>query len=320
MPTDLEKLLSQQSDADWAKTIEELGPAIHPVDRSATRIWFSFFPVKLYKALSEADDQAAVAKRLILKGNYLLRDQIDSSAEFMYGHRFWPEVRKEVAAAGAAGSSGSVAAQIRAVAGQLAARLRVDESLLTGITAVAFGTLQQTGRELFGQPAGAGNYGRSWSKSPEQIVAERQRDDSRGLFGFLKSVDREFSVNFREQESGCTFKVVNSQDVTMAAAADQHDWHKKDSRCRPKEGPIPVECRTAACGTCWVGVLSPPEKISAPNQREIDRWKYFGYEGFSGDASSPIRLACQLKAFGNVTIVIPPWHGLIGKLDEPPAK
>jgi ferredoxin len=317
MPTDLEKLLSQQSDADWAKTIEELEPTIHPVDRSATRIWFSFFPVKLYRALSEAEDQAAVAKRLILKGNYLLRDQIDSSAEFLYGHRYWPEVRKEIAASS---GNGSLAAQIRKVAAQLAGRLRVDESLLTGITAVGFGTLQQTGLELFSQPAGAGDYGRSWQKSADQIVADRQRDDSKGLFGFLKSVDREFSVNFREQESGCSFKVVNSQDVTMAAAADQRDWHTKDSRCRPKEGPIPVECRTAACGTCWVGVLSPTAKISEPNQREIDRWKYFGYEGFTGDGSSPVRLACQLKAYGNVTIVIPPWHGLIGKLDDPSTK
>jgi hypothetical protein len=63
-------------------------------------------------------------------------------------------------------------------------------------------------------------------------------------------------------------------------------------------------------------VLSDTNKISPPNQREIDRWRYFGYEGFTGDKDSPIRLACQLKASGNVTLVIPPWNGLIGKLDE----
>lgn len=317
MATDLENLLSRQNDSDWAKTITELEPAIHPVDREATRIWFSFFPVKLYRALSEAPDPAAEAKRLILKGDYLLRDQIDRSAEFLYGHRYWPKVRETVAGiARGAEVKGSLAGQIREAAHRIAGELRVDESQLVGITAVAYGTLQQVGLELFALPASAASYGRNWRQSPEQVVASRQRDDGRGLFGFLKSVDREFSVIFREHEAGCSFKVVNMQDVTMAAAADQRDWHVKDSRCRPKEGPIPVECRTAACGTCWVGVLSPTEKISEPNDREINRWKYFGYEGFTGEKDSPVRLACQLKARGNITIVIPPWNGMIGKLDE----
>ena len=316
-PTALETLLAQQSDQDWARIVGELNPAIHLVDRKATLIWFSFFPVKLYRALSTAEDPAEVAKKLILKGNYLLRDQIDRSAEFLYGHRYWPEVRKEVAAIAATGSgSGSLAAQIRSTAAKIAGQLGVNESLLVGITAVGYGTLQQVGLELLRQPAEKGSYGKSWQKSPDKIVADRQKDDSQGLFGFLKSIDKQFSVNFREQEPGCSFKVVNTQDVTTAAAALEHDWHQKDDRCRPKEGPIPVECRTAACGTCWVGVLSPTEKIQAPNDREINRWVYFGYEGFTPNADSPIRLGCQLRAHGNVTLVVPPWNGMIGKLDE----
>ncbi len=315
-PTAVENLLGQQNDSDWAQTIAALEPAIHAVDRQATRIWFSFFPVKLFRALSTAEDEAEVAKRLILKGNYLLRNQIDRSAEFMYGHRYWPQVRQGVATRAAAPFNGTVANLVRETAQKLAGELRVDEALLTGITAVAYGTLQQVGLALFGQAAAAGSYGKGWSKSADQVVADRRKDDSQGLFGFLKSVDRQFSVNFREIEPGCSFKVVNSQDVTMAAVAGQHDWHQKDDRCRPNEGPIPVECRTAACGTCWVGVLSPTEKISPPNDREINRWKYFGYEGFTANAESPIRLGCQLKAFGNVTIVVPPWNGMIGKLDE----
>lgn len=315
--TPLESVLDGMSDGDWAKAIEELGPAMHPVDRGATRIWFAFFPVKLHRALSAAADPEEVAKRLILKGRYRLSEQIDTSAEFLYGHRYWPEVRKEVAGyAGNAVAGASVTTQIREVARKMAGQVKAEESLLVGITAVAFGTLQQVGLEQFRQPAQTGDYGQSRRKSPDQIVAERKQDDKPGLFGFLKSVDREFTVNFREQEAGCTFKVVNTQDVTMAAAMDQRDWHEKDLRCRPKEGPIPVECRTAACGTCWVGVLSPTEKISPPNDREINRWVYFGYEGFTAEPDSPIRLACQLKAYGNVTIVIPPWNGLIGKLDE----
>ncbi|NBO64950.1 MAG: (2Fe-2S)-binding protein [Acidobacteria bacterium] len=320
MATELERLLEVQSDDDWARTVSELEPAIHPVDRQATRIWFAFFPVKLHRALSGAEDIAAEAKRLILKGNYLLRDQVDQSAEFLYGHRYWPKVREVVAAtAREAGVKGTVAVQIREAARKIATELKTDETQLVGITAVAYGTLQQVGLDLFAQPAGPGGpngYGRNWRQTAEQVVAGRQRDDGRGIFGFLKSVNREFSVIFRELEPGCSFKVVNMQDVTMAAAADQRDWHTKDNRCRPNEGPIPVECRTAACGTCWVGVLSPTEKITEPNDREINKWKYFGYEGFTGDKNSPVRLACQLRARGNVTIVIPPWNGMIGKLDE----
>lgn len=315
-PTAVENLLGQQNDSDWVQTIAALEPAIHPVDRQATRIWFSFFPVKLFRALNTGEDEAEVAKRLILKGNYLLRNQIDRSAEFMYGHRYWPQVRKGVAARAGTPFTGTVTSLIRETAQKLAGELRVDEAVLTGITAVAYGTLQQVGLALFGQAAAAGSYGKSWSKSADQVVADRRKDDGQGLFGFLKSINRQFSVNFRETEPGCSFKVINSQDVTMAAVAGRHDWHQKDDRCRPNEGPIPVECRTAACGTCWVGVLSPTEKISPPNDREINRWKYFGYEGFTANAESPIRLGCQLKAFGNMTIVVPPWNGMIGKLDE----
>lgn len=316
-PTVLERALSEWTDSDWAKLVDELGQAMHEVDRTATRIWFSFFPVKLYRALSTAEDPAAVAKKLILKGQYWLKDQIDQSAEFLYGYRYWPQVRAEVAAAAVKFKEGeTIAGAIRSVAATVAAQVKAPESLLVGITAVGFGTLQQVGLSTLAQPAQPGTYGKGWKQSPEAIVARRREDDKPGLFGFLKSVDKQFSVTFREQEPGCSFKVVNTQDVTMAAAADQRDWHTKDGRCRPKEGPIPVECRTAACGTCWVGVLSPTEKISPPNDREINRWVYFGYEGFNGEANSPVRLACQLKAYGNITIVIPPWHGLIGKLDE----
>jgi ferredoxin len=102
----------------------------------------------------------------------------------------------------------------------------------------------------------------------------------------------------------------------MAGRGFKGDHTAQDSRAMPGEGPIPVECRSASCGSCWVGVLSDTGKISPPNEREIGRWRYFGYEGFTGDKDSPIRLACQLKASGNVTLVIPPWNGQIGKLDE----
>lgn len=312
----LEVYLDGFDDSRWREIIEELQPAIHPVDQKATRIWFAFYPVKLSKALKEADDPEAMAKKLILKGNYRLADQIDSAAEFLYGHRYWPQVRAAVARHAEVGTNEPIEAQIRDVARKVSAEVNAAVSLLVGITAVAFGTLQQVGLELFKQPAKNGRYGSQWNKSADEIVADRAKDDGQGLLGFLRSVNKTFTVSYREYEPGCSFKLVNLQDVTMAGRKYERDYHSEDARCMPGEGPIPVECRSASCGTCWVGVLSDARKISPPNDREKDRWRYFGYEGFTGQDDSPIRLACQIKAQGNVSLVVPPWNGMIGKLDK----
>jgi ferredoxin len=318
MTNDFYSSLAQFDDAAWVRAISELQPTIHPVDRTATRIWFAFFPVKLWRILATSQDVAATAKKLIIKGQALLREQVDSSAEFLYGHRYWPQVKVAVSEyAATATANTTLTEHIQEVAKRVAQQVKADESLLLGITAVAFGTLQQVGAELFKQPAAAGAYGKQWKKAPDQIVADRAKDDSQGLFGFLKSVDKSFTVNFRECEPGHTFKLLDLQDVTTAAKQDQRPHHLRDERCMKGEGPLPVECRSAACGTCWVGVLSPTEKVSPPNAREVNKWRYFGYEGFTTEPDSPIRLACQMKASGNVTIVIPPWCGLIGQLDQP---
>lgn len=318
MANDFSAFLTLHDDAAWARTVSELQASIHPVDRNATRIWFAFFPVKLWRAFEQSSDLAATAKQLIIKGNPLLREQADTSAEFLYGHRYWPQVKTVVSEyAAKTTASGGLTDHIKAAAKQVAQKVNASEALVLGITAVAFGTLQQVGAERFKQPAAAGDYGKRWNKSADQIVTERAKDDGQGLLGFLKTVDKSFTVNFRESVPGSTFKIMHEQDVTMAAKLDQRPHHLQDARCMAGEGPIPIECRTAACGTCWVGVLSPTEKISPPNDRERNKWRYFGYEGFTGEQDSPIRLACQMKAQGNVTLVIPPWCGMIGKLDEP---
>jgi ferredoxin len=312
--------LSQRDDADWKKVVNDLQWAIHPVDQRATRVWFAFFPVKLHRALSGSNDPEATAKKLLLKGKYRLADQVDSSAEFMYGHRYWLDVKRAVAArAESLNATAPLSDQIREVARKIAEEIKVDESLLVGVTAVAFGSLQQVGLESFRKPAppvAPNKYGKGWSGPAEKVVEERAKDDKQGLMGMFKSVNKTFTVNFREQTPGCSYKVLNLEDVTMAGRNYKGDHTAQDPRAMPGEGPIPVECRSASCGTCWVGVLSDPRKISPPNEREINRWRYFGYEGFTADKDSPIRLACQLKATGNVTLVVPPWNGQIGALDQ----
>src|SRR5262249_15987845 len=145
---DFYSYLLQQDDASWSRIVTELESSIHPVDRNATRIWFAFFPVKLWRALTQADHMEAMAKKLILKGKYLLRDQVDSSAEFLYGHRYWPQVKSAVGEyANTASPDTPITDHIRNVAGRLAEEVRIPPSLLIGITAVAFGTLEQVGAE-----------------------------------------------------------------------------------------------------------------------------------------------------------------------------
>ena len=306
-----EAFLNRHDDRAWREVIAKLQPAIHEVDRNATSIWFYFYPLALLRALRQAEDAGRLARRLQLQGKYELKDQIDSSHAFLYGHRYWPQVKAAVAeyAAEAQPASLDLAAQILEVAAQVARHLKVNESLLVGITAVAFMTLQQVGAAAFN--AAPGRISNVHNKSPEQVVRERARDDRQGLLTLFKP-DKEFTVTFDENDPQAKFKVINSQHLTTASANDKRDYTKRDVRCIPEEGPIPVECRSASCGTCWVGVLGGREKLSEVAALERSRIREFGY--IDTDEAQPlIRLACQAQAHGAVSIVIAPWNGVFGK-------
>ena len=139
-----EKFLNQHNEEDWSATLATLLRSIHEVDRNATQIWFAFYPLGLFYALQQAADAEQLAKQLLMQGNYYLKDQIDSSHTFFYGHRYWPEVKKAVERSADSfdpSASNSLADQIVAVARDLATSLKVDQSLLVGITAVAFMTV-----------------------------------------------------------------------------------------------------------------------------------------------------------------------------------
>jgi ferredoxin len=243
-----------------------------------------------------------------------LKNQIDTSHHFLFGHRFWPQVKRAVEKYGAAADAPftSLADQILAVAGQVASEIRKDESLLVGITAVAFMTVQQTGLADFqGAPGVIKMDKKHTRQSPEQILRARAKDDSQGLFGFLKTINKDWTVTWDENDSAAKYKLREGQDLAWGAAADQsRDWRAIDPR--RAEGPIPVECRSASCGTCWVGVLGGAERLSDVAAREGKKIKEFGYI----DTAEPrplIRLACQAQAGGAVSIVIPPWNGQYGK-------
>jgi ferredoxin len=313
--TPFETYLQRQGEEAWAATLTTLLRSVHEVDKNATQIWFSFYPLSLFRAFKAAEDPEKLAAQLLLRGVYQLKDQIDSSHKFLYGHRYWPEVKRAVEAYAAdfnAAETSQLSDQILKVARQVAQAGRFDQSLAVGITAVAFMTIQQAGLTAFKNAKGEMLLDRKHArKSPEQVLRTRAVDDSQGLFGFLKTVDKKWTVNHDENDDAAKYKLNNAQDLAWGAEADRsRNWRELDPR--RVEGPIPVECRSASCGTCWVGVLGGAEKLSDVAVREGKKIKEFGYI----DTTEPkplIRLACQAQALGAVSIVIPPWNGVFGK-------
>jgi ferredoxin len=316
MKTPFEDFLNRHDEAAWARTLSELLPSIHEVDRAATQIWFYFFPLALQRTFERSDDPEKLAQELLMMGAYHLKDHIDSSHTFLYGHRFWPEVKQSIIKLADSENStrdAPLAERIREAATQIAAARKTDLSLVVGITAVAFMTLQQVGLEAFRQSPGAVLIDKKHAgKSPEQILRERARDDSQGILGFLRTTDKQWSVVWDENKDDRRFRAVHLQEVASAAATDKRDWSAVDPRCTIDEGPIPVQCRSASCGTCWVGVLGGAEKLTDVSARESRMMKQFGY--IDTDEAKPlIRLACQAQTTGAVSIVIPPWNGFFGK-------
>lgn len=312
--TPFENWLAQHGEEAWAATLTTLLRSIHEVDKNATQIWFAFYPISLFHAFQLAHDPDKLARQLLMKGVYPLKDQIDSSHKFLYGHRYWPEVKKavETFASNNETSDSSVSDQILSVAGETAKSLKVDLALIVGITAVAFMTMQQTGLEALKNAKGDMLLDRKVAKrSPEQVLRDRAVDDSQGFLGFLRTIDKKWTITYDEADQKAHYKMNHDQDMAWGAADDRtRNWRELDPR-RP-EGPIPVECRSASCGTCWVGVLGGAEKLSDVAVREGKQIKEFGYI----DTTEPkpiIRLACQAKAMGAVSIVIPPWNGVFGK-------
>ena len=312
--TPFTNFLNQCDAAVWNEALRQLVPAIHEVDRNATRIWFAFYPLDLFLALAGSDDPDRLARELLMQGEYRLATQIDSSHAFLYGHRYWPLVKQatETYATKWAGEPGALSDQIKQVADDAAASAKADRSLLIGITAVAFMTLRQVGLVAFRNAGGKVQIDKSHAqRTPEQVLRARAKDDSQGLLGFLKTVDKKWTVTFDENDDRARYKLNNMQDLAWGAADDRsRDWVQIDPR--RIEGPIPVECRSASCGTCWVGVLGGAEKLSPVAARESKKIKEFGYID-TADARPLIRLACQAQAEGAVSVVIPPWNGVFGK-------
>ncbi len=311
--TRFEKQLDQITENQWFGILEGLLPDIHEVDRAATQIWFSFYPLTLFRHLQKTDDLEATLHGFAMQGDNELKTQIDTSHMFLWGHRFWADVKHAIAERANSFESDSMnlAEEIKLLAKSISKGVGQDESLLIGITAVGLMTLVQTGLEAFKAAKGETKSSGLLSKSPAKILEVRSKEKSQGILGFLKTVNKDYQVIWDETESKAKFDIIHDEEIASGAARDQsQNWLEKDERCG--EGVIPVECRAAACGTCWVGVVSGANKLSDVDRMERKQMKIFGYK--QGDEAKPImRLACQAQAEGSVSIVIPPWNGVFGK-------
>ena len=308
-----ETYLKKFSEADWQAAIQSLLPSIHEVDRNALQVWFRFYPLAVQRYFSATPDIDEARRNLAMQGDFGLDDRIDTSHSFLYGHRYWKAVKAAIEAESQVfdNENTDLAEEITQIAAMVAGKVKADNSLLIAITTVGLMTLVQVGLEKFSTAAGEITKPTGlMAKSPDRIVSARTKDDSQGLLGFLKTVNKEFSVIYDERADG-RFAIMNDQEIASASANDRsQNWQEKDARCW--EGPVPVECTSASCGTCWVGVLAGEEKLSDVARRERRAVRVFGYNQ-TEDEKPLIRLACQAKAYGNVTIVIPPWNAVFGK-------
>ncbi len=315
MSNNFTEFLNRFDENDWLQTSNALLSDIHAVDRNAVQIWLRFYPLSLHRALEAAENKAELVQKFVMQGDYELRNQIDSSHRFLYGHRFWSDVKTaiEERSESFSGESADLANEIKQIAQTISEKTKADKPLLVGIVAVGLMTLTQVGFDAFKNANGKTEKPQGlMNNSPEKIVSERAKDDSQGIFGFLKTVDKKWTVRYESSKSGDgKFKMMNEEEIASGAQRDQsQNWREADVRCG--EGVIPVECRSAACGTCWIGILAGAEKLSDVSMRERKQMKIFGYR--QGDDAKPIlRLACQARAHGAISIIIPPWNGVFGK-------
>jgi ferredoxin len=303
--------LEERSQEEWLAALNELVPAIHPVDRLATRVWFAFWPLELREALLAPEGAEELARLMDLEGNWKLEEQIDASVSILFGAHYWTGV-KAVLLSETDADGPSLVATLRRVAKRAAESEKVDEALTLGISAVGLMILRQVGLEALERVKGKPAEGLLLPKNPEKVLAERERG-SGGILSFIKGVNRTWDVRWEERQRRAVYQAINGQDLAMAGSSDKRDYRGVDYR--RIDGPVPVECRVGSCGYCWVGILSGRETLSAITDFERQRLRYFGYDTVNEEEEShpPVRLACQAQCHGDVTLTVSPWNGELSR-------
>ena len=305
--------LSNHDESQWEDVLKELLPLVHKVDLGATQIWFSFWPLKLSRSVQESTDPSLIAKKLQLDGRYRLDQQMGSSVAYFYASRYWGIVKQtilNVAESTKASEGLNLLTVIRSIASQVARSCQVDESVVLGIAAAGVMMLQQVGVSAFESSVDTEGIVKP-AHSIEQVEKARNGKRGGGILRFLGVQNRKFRVTFEEKQPDGAFFAMHGQDLSMASSTDTRDFRSQDHR--RVYGPVPAECRSGACGYCWIGVMRGKENLSQLAAFEKKRLAHFGYLERDAEIGSypHIRLSCQAKCQGDVTIVIPPWNGVL---------
>lgn len=253
--------LSRYTPVDWASAIESLTPQIHPIDINATRVWFAFFPA----GPAPAD--------------------LARSHTFLYGHRYWPQIKRAILAAGKETSWPALLPElIWRVAEHATRTTQVDRDQLIGVAAASLLSLRRAGLDLFTEAVSAVQLP-SWShvRSIRQVRRARAHQRWRPLG------KRRCRVIYSEA-SPETFGVVPTGSAIVNALPSS--WR---------------QCGATCAGLCVIGVIGGEHYLSPMDAAELKQLNGAGQVIATSVNREPlIRLACHARAHGDVSIVLAP--------------
>ena len=148
--TNLETYLSKFTEADWLAAVEDLLPCIHEVDRNAVQIWFRFYPLDLVRYINAAEDRDEAIRGFALQGDLELKDQIDISHHFLYGHRYWKVIKAAIEAETVVftNETPTLVEEIKAIGILVAEKLKIERQMVNAMAAIGLATLNQVGLEF----------------------------------------------------------------------------------------------------------------------------------------------------------------------------
>jgi len=148
MSNKFEIFLNQFDEKAWLDAVAALLPEIHEVDRNAVQIWFRFYPLSLFRYLQNAENKEEAVQKFVLQGDYELKNQIDSSHKFLYGHRFWKETHAAIVhhAKNFHTENADLKTEARAITKTVAQSAKTTECLAVGIVLAGLMTIVQAGK------------------------------------------------------------------------------------------------------------------------------------------------------------------------------
>jgi hypothetical protein len=259
----LDDHLSRYTHADWVSAIETLTPEIHPIDLHATRVWFA------------------------LVAETPLADRIETSHTFLYGHRYWPQIKRAVLAAAKETAWPTILPELLDRTADYATRTtQVDRDQLLGITAAALMTLSRVGLDAFAATSGSVQIPK-WGhvRSVRQVRRARLHQAWRP-FGALFSAPR-FRIRYSEASKDAVFDVGEGATIASGMPAALR------------------RCGATCSGACAIGVLAGAQDLSTMAADELAQMSASRiHQAKSVDGYPLIRLACYARPGGDMTIVV----------------